>query len=184
MCDCSNNPLACKSYSHCNCGPGKEDVGPLRLTCIYHEYGGAGGGSGGLSNIYDEKGEQEGLSNLDPAKSKVGKEIVDSQALHPSFVEELAKVAEVSVQKGYEPFNWIKLDSSTRVSTFLQAGQRHLNKAKKGYDTNHEKRLDGSDITITTHHLVYAAYNLLMAAYKIKYLPEHDDRLFKDGELK
>lgn len=121
---------------------------------------------------------------LDPATSKVGKEIVSSIALHPNFMKELAKVAEVSYKKGYSPFNWIQKDSPCRVSTFLAAAKRHIIKAELGYNVNSEKTLEGEDIPITANHLSYAAYNLLMAVQLINHLPEHDDRLFLNGDLK
>lgn len=124
------------------------------------------------------------LKLLDPKTSKLNKEIVDSVALHPDFIAELAKVAQVSVEKGYVPFNWLFKDSETRVSTLLAAHARHLRLAKKGINNNTEVKLDGSEIKIYANHLVYAAYNLLMANQIIKELPTNDDRLFKDGELK
>lgn len=122
--------------------------------------------------------------SLDPATSKVGKEIVSSMTLHPDFIKQLARVAEVSVKKGYSPFNWLKANSPTRVSTFLNAAKRHLTKAELGEDLNIEKTLDGEDIDIAVHHLDYAAYNLQMASFIIRNLREHDDRLFVAGELK
>lgn len=121
---------------------------------------------------------------LDPLKAKLGKEITDSLALHPDFTSELAKVAEVSIKKGYTPYNYLDLESPVRVSTLLQASDRHIKLAKKGMDLNVEKTLDGEVIDIKVHHLVYGAFNLLMAAQIIKDLPEHDDRLFKNGKLK
>jgi hypothetical protein len=123
-------------------------------------------------------------TKLDPIKAKAGKKIVKSLAMHPEFIAMLAKVAEVSVRKGYEPFNWTQKDSPTRVSTFLEAGARHVYEAEMGFDTNVEKTLDGVAIPIYVNHLVYAAYNYLMAAYLIDHVPDHDDRKFMLGFLR
>lgn len=122
--------------------------------------------------------------SLDPATSKQGKEVVDSEALHPDFVASLAKVAQVSIEKGYAPFNWLEQDSPVRVSTLLQAHARHVRLAKLGFDDNQEKKLDGTNVSVVAHHLEHAAYNLLMAAKIINDLPDHDDRKFKNGKLK
>ncbi len=128
--------------------------------------------------------EHRQMKKLDPKTSKLGKEIVDSDALHPDFTELLAKVADVSISKGYVPFNWLHNDSFVKVSALLKASARHFRLAKKGINVNKEVDLDGKEIPIYVNHLVYAAYNNLMAAIIIRDLPEHDDRLFKDGKPK
>lgn len=125
-------------------------------------------------------------AKLDPATSKKGKLKLASPALHPEMISLLAEVAELSIEKGYEPLNWLKEDSAVTVSYCLNAGDRHRQKAKLGFDRNtEEKHLDGTPTEIQPLHLAQSAYNDLMAALLIlKKGNKADDRMFKNGELK
>lgn len=129
-------------------------------------------------------GNQE-MSNLDPKKSKEGKLALASTALHPKMLTLLAEVAELSVEKGYPPLNWIQEGSPVTVMYCLNAGERHSQKAKLGIDYNDEERdMNGNPCKTKPMHLAQDAYNKLMAAILLLERPEADDRVWKDGELK
>lgn len=144
----------------------------------------------GCRDTYDETGGQESWvtyakTKLDPKKSKEGKLKLASSALHPEMITLLAQVAELSVEKGYEPLNWIKDESEVTVMYCLNASERHKQKAKLGIDINdEEKTLDGEPTKIQPLHLAQSAYNDLMAALLILHKSSADDRMFKDGKLK
>ncbi len=122
---------------------------------------------------------------LDPTQSKKGKLALASTALHPKFQELLAEVAELSVEKGYKPLNWIEKDSRVSVMYCLNAAERHAHKVKMGIDRNTEEyRLDGKRCLTTPLHMAQVAYNYLMAAMILLEHPERDDRAFQEGELK
>lgn len=127
----------------------------------------------------------DAMISLDPTTSKIGKLALASHALHPYFLTLLAEVAEMSVEKGYEPLNWLKNDSPVTVMYCLNAAERHQQKAKLGIDYNtEEKTLNGDSTNMKPFHLACAAYNNLMAALIILKNPKKDDRIFKNGELK
>lgn len=131
------------------------------------------------------RGPQEFAMALDPKKSKEGKLKLASNALHPEFITLLAEVAEMSVEKGYTPLNWLEKDSPVSVTYCLNAAERHRQQAKLGIDRNtEEKTLDGDPTKLQPMHLAQSAYNDLMAALLILKRPEADDRVFRDGELK
>lgn len=123
--------------------------------------------------------------SLDPKISKKDKLKVCSKALHPMFSYPFISVAELSLEKGYKPLNWLEKDSPVTVMYCISAAQRHLDIAKIGIDINREERkIDGSLCENKPLHLAQAAYNLLMACHILNIFPEKDDRLFKDGEFK
>jgi len=122
---------------------------------------------------------------LDPMQSKKGKLPLASSALHPKFLELLAEVAEMSIEKGYRPLNWVLEDSPVTLMYCLNAAERHANKVKRGFDINsEEKTLQGLPTTNTPLHMAQVAYNYLMAAVLLLEHPDKDDRVFKDGQLK
>lgn len=123
---------------------------------------------------------------LNPKSSKVGKLELVSRALHPDFEVLLAKVAALSVEKGYQPLNWLDPDNAVTVTKLMAAARRHENKTLKGIDINdEEKTLEGKLCENKTFHLVYAAYSLLMAAVILQEgIKELDDRMFSGGRIK
>lgn len=115
---------------------------------------------------------------LDPKKAKEGKLNLASKALHPMFEELLAIVAEASLEKGYEPLNWLNPKNEVTILKLISASKRHINKFIKGTNINEEeKTLLGEPCKNKTNHLVYAAYSLLMAAVITEEnIEELDDR--------
>lgn len=130
--------------------------------------------------------EENKKTHLDPKTSKKGKLNLASPALHPEMISLLAAVAEMSVEKGYKPLNWLDKDSPVTVMYCLNASDRHKQKVKLGIDYNtEEKKLDGTPVSQQVMHLAQSAYNDLMAALLLlKKGDKADDRAFKDGELK
>lgn len=119
-------------------------------------------------------------NKLNPKDSKKGKPDLASVALHPDFDELLAQVAEVSVEKGYEPLNWLEPNNEVTVTKLISAARRHENMFRSGHDYNQETKLGGERCSITAQHLAHAAYSLLMAAVIIKKgITELDDRKTK-----
>jgi len=121
---------------------------------------------------------------LDPKTSKKGKLKVCSKAIHPEFNYPQVDVAEMSIEKGYAPLNW--LDPSNKVTTMylIEAAQRHLDKVKMGVDDNTEERkLDGTP-TRTVKHAAQVAYNMHMLLLQQKLGVDIDDRMFKNGKVK
>lgn len=109
------------------------------------------------------------MTKLDPKKSKLGKLNLASKALHPRFEEMLAEVAEMSIEKGYEPLNWLDSQNEVTVLKLVSAAKRHEKKFLKGIDTNDEEvTLDGKACTFKPSHLACAAYSLLMAAVLVE----------------
>src|SRR4051812_8269348 len=89
---------------------------------------------------------------LDPKTSKFGKLEVCSKALHPEFTNPLIDVAEMSIEKGYEPMNWLKPGHEVSLSSLLAAAQRHLNMVKMGIDKNDfELKIDGTPCRTVLH---------------------------------
>lgn len=132
---------------------------------------------------YNEKEGEE--SWLDPKKSKKDKLRVCSKALHPEFSYPLIEVAELSLEKGYKPLNWLDKDSKVTVTYLVEAAQRHLDKIKMGIDINTEERaLDGAPATNQPWHAAQVAYNMLMLCRQMEEGVEIDDRLYKDGVRK
>ena len=122
---------------------------------------------------------------LDPKQSKIGKIHLCHKALHPELSYPLVAVAELSTEKGYAPFNWLKPDSAaTSISYWLNAAQRHLDKVKMGVDLNTEEfKQDGTSTITQPNHAAQAAYCLLCLLLLQKQGLAVDDRLFKDGKL-
>jgi hypothetical protein len=99
---------------------------------------------------------------IDPQQSKKGK--LPYAMIPKEFIEELAKVVQVSIEKGYKPFNWRQKDSQTKLASYLvSAGLRHTYEWLAGNDLNEEKKSDGSTCDTRSNHLACAAYNFLMA---------------------
>lgn len=124
---------------------------------------------------------------LDPEKSKAGKINLCSKALHPQFSYPLVQVSEMSIEKGYEPLNWLQPGHKVTMTYLIGAAQRHLDKVKLGIDINtEEKKLDGTDVSLLNqpYHAAQVAYNMLMLVRQILDGVAIDDRLFKNGELK
>lgn len=122
---------------------------------------------------------------LDPRTSKLGKLNLASPALHPDFEEALARVSQVSIEKGYDPLNWLDPKNSVTVLNLIGAAKRHIRSSVLGYNNNQESRQDGTKCPTTANHLEHAAYGLLMASVIIRSgLLSLDDRLFIEGELK
>lgn len=120
---------------------------------------------------------------LDPKKSKEGKLRVCSQALHPEFSYPLIDVAEMSIEKGYAPLNWVNFETVTAIY-LIEACQRHLDRVKMGIDVNdQEEKQDGTPCREVLH-MAQVAYNALMYCQKYLNKTLKDDRLFKDGEIK
>ena len=95
--------------------------------------------------------------------------LLEFDACVPDAEEELAKVAQVSLEKGYERFNWRKKDSKTYFSSYLlAAARRHIKAYEKGEVFNVEYKRDGSECETKTLHLACAAYNLLMICQLIE----------------
>lgn len=140
---------------------------------------------------YDEEGGTQGWvdyakeKKLDPKTSKEGKLKVCSKALHPKLSYPLIAVAELSLEKGYEPLNWLNPENKVTALYLIEAAQRHLDQVKLGIDLNtQERRLDGYYCTNKPYHAAQVAYNMLMLVRQIEEGVLIDDRLFKDGELK
>lgn len=104
------------------------------------------------------------MAKLDPNKSKKGK--LPFAEVHPQFEESLARVSEISKLKGYEPLNWVRMETKCHfVSYLVSATRRHLNAFLRGEDYNIEKGENGEDIAEpNVLHVECAAYNLLMLA--------------------
>lgn len=119
------------------------------------------------------------MTKLDPKKSKLGKLNLASKALHPRFEEMLAEVAEMSIEKGYEPLNWLDPQNEVTVLKLVSAAKRHEKKFLKGININDEEvTLDGYFCTFKPSHLACAAYSLLMAAVLVEEgIKELDDRV-------
>lgn len=129
--------------------------------------------------------DYEEFEMLDPKKSKEGKLSVCSPAYHPEFHYPLFDVAEMSVEKGYKPLNWLDADTRVTASYLIAAAQRHLDKIKMGVDINTEERaLNGEATKFTPYHAAQVAYNMLMYCMLHQKGTLKDDRLFKDGERK
>ncbi len=124
------------------------------------------------------------MKNLDPKSSKQGKIKVCSKALHPEFSYPLIDIAEMSIEKGYEPLNWLDPKNGVTALYLIEAAQRHLDKVKLGIDINtEEKKLDGTATSIQPYHAAQVAYNMLMLVLQIKKGVVIDDRVFKQGEV-
>lgn len=123
------------------------------------------------------------MTKLDPKISKKSKLKVCSKALHPEFLYPLIAVSEMSIEKGYEPFNWLT-DKNVTVTYLIEAAQRHLDKIKLGIDVNdNEITLDGASCKNKPLHAACVAYNMLMLCLQIEKRCSVDDRLFKNGIL-
>lgn len=122
--------------------------------------------------------------SLDPVEAKKGKFPVCSRAYHPELHYPLIIVAEMSLEKGYSPLNWLPQESPVTSMYLINAAQRHLDKVKLGIDLNQEEtKMDGTKIEGEIYHAAQAAYNLLMLCMKHKKNTLIDDRMFKDGEI-
>lgn len=102
---------------------------------------------------------------IDPSMTKKGK-IPLAESLWS--LEHIARVSEQSKAKGYEPMNWVKIDTQCYFVSYLcSAAIRHINKFIMGENYNIE--VDSRGNTVHTEfdvlHLESAAYNLLMAAH-------------------
>lgn len=123
--------------------------------------------------------------SLDPKTSKKGKLAVCSKALHPEFSYPLITVAEMSIEKGYKPLNWLDPKNEVTVTYLIEAAQRHLDKVKLGIDVNNdEKTLEGKATKNQPYHAAQVAYNMLMLVTQLQNGVEIDDRLFVEGKLK
>lgn len=129
---------------------------------------------------------EEGEENfLDPKQSKKNKLRVCSKALHPEFSNPLIDVAEMSLEKGYEPLNWLDPKNHVTTTYLIEAAQRHLDQIKMGIDINtEEKTLSGEYTKNQPYHAAQVAYNCLMLCRQMLEGVEIDDRLFKDGVRK
>lgn len=120
---------------------------------------------------------------LDPKTSKANKKKVSSKALHPEFHYPLVDVAELSIEKGYSPFNWLKEGHPVTTTYLIDAAQRHLDQIKLGIDVNKkEKKLDGTACTAQPYHAAQVAFNMLILCMQIEKGVLVDDRLFTQGE--
>lgn len=84
----------------------------------------------------------------------------------PMFLlEPLIKVGQFG-EKKYTTFNFLK---GFPINDLLDCAKRHLSQFENPYepDEDHESKQS---------HLCHAAWNLLIAAYVMKYLPQFDDR--------
>lgn len=128
--------------------------------------------------------QEQNTQKLDPKTSKQGKLKVCSHALHPEFSYPLVDVAEMSLERGYAPLNWLNKDNKVTALYLIEAAQRHLDKIKLGIDDNNEeKKLDGSS-TRVVKHAAQVAYNMLMLLMQQDKGVLIDDRIFTNGELK
>ncbi len=94
-------------------------------------------------------------------------------------------MAELSTEKGYEPFNWLNKDNKVTMMYLIEAAQRHLDKLKMGIDINtEEKMLDGTPTKTQPMHGAQVAYNMLMLLRQQKEGIAIDNRMFKNGKLK
>ena len=129
-----------------------------------------------------------GIKYIDSVTSKDNKEKVSSPALHPLFTRTLVTVAELSVEKGYEPLNWLNPDNKVTVIKLLDAAQRHMDLVRMGYDVNDkEVKLDGTPCKTKPTHSAQVSYNTLMVDMILKdpeLAAKLDDRIFKNGKLK
>lgn len=83
-------------------------------------------------------------------------------------LDHIARVAEQSKAKGYEPMNWVKPETKCYfVGYLVSAALRHVTKFILKEDYNVEKKEDGTEVKteFDVLHLENAAYNLLMAAH-------------------
>lgn len=125
------------------------------------------------------------MSEIPEVLSKKHKQKVSSPALHPEFTLPLVDVAELSMEKGYTPLNWLQLGHQVTITQLLDAAQRHLNKVRLGIDINREeKTLDGNPTKTQCLHAAQVAYNMLMICMQQLKGYQIDDRMFKDGESK
>jgi hypothetical protein len=123
--------------------------------------------------------------SLDPKTSKEGKLKVCSKALHPEFSYPLIAVAEMSIEKGYKPLNWLDKNNKVTMMYLIEAAQRHLDQVKLGIDINtEEKTLDGQPTKNQPFHAAQVAYNMLMLVRQMQEGVAIDDRHFQNGELK
>lgn len=115
-----------------------------------------------LTKHYEtEEGVEKDKKFLDPSKSKAKK--LPYHMIPSEWIEALARVAQQSVEKGYEPFNWRRSDSPTKLDSYLYAAaDRHIKKWHGGESFNFEYKQNGEPCPTVTHHAVQAAYNLLM----------------------
>jgi hypothetical protein len=127
--------------------------------------------------------EKEDGDNLRSALSDIAKRLLSK---YTDYYEELAKVAQVSIEKGYERFNWRKKDSKTKFSSYLLAAAlRHMRKVELGEDLNREYKKDGTPCETVASHRAHAAYNLLMICQLIEDgRTDLDDRFKLDIEEK
>lgn len=84
----------------------------------------------------------------------------------PLFLfEDLIKVGEMG-EKKYGTFNFLK---GFPINDILDSAKRHLSKFENPYESDLDEESNQS-------HLLHAAWNLLVAHYTMKYMPEKDDR--------
>lgn len=84
----------------------------------------------------------------------------------PLFLfEDLIKVGEMG-EKKYGTFNFLK---GFPINDILDSAKRHLCKFENPYELDTDEESGQS-------HLLHAAWNLIVAHYVMKYMPEKDDR--------
>ena len=129
---------------------------------------------------------QKSEKYVNPKDSKKGKQNICNPALHPEFSDPLIVVADMSIEKGYNPLNWLDETSPVTVSYCIAASLRHIKKFQMGFTINNEETtIDGIPTKSQPSHLACAAYNLLMADRILKEKGDTaDDRLFKEGKRK
>jgi len=88
----------------------------------------------------------------------------------PKALQEVLNIFEMGAKK-YEPFNWTKGLSYTRL---YDATQRHLAQWWQGEDVDEESG---------QNHLAHAVTNLLFLLEMRRLHPEHDDRPWKDKDI-
>lgn len=107
--------------------------------------------------------------NIDPIQERAAKLLTKPPIgqLHPFFLESLATVLQLSLEKGYVLDNWMH-DSFKNpvIADRLNSAMRHINAFKKGIDVNEEETMPDKVTSCQTkpYHLCQAAYNLLMIA--------------------
>lgn len=120
--------------------------------------------------------------SLDPKTSKKDKKKVSSKAYHPEMHLPLIPVADMSIEKNYEPFNWLDSNNEVTMTYLIDAAQRHLDKIKLGIDINtEEKTPTGERCKNQPYHAACVAYNMLMLCLQMDKGVAIDDRMFIDG---
>lgn len=121
----------------------------------------------------------ESKKALDANTSKKGK--LPIAEVHPWMLEELAKVSQMSKEKGYEVLSWIKPEFNGKFLEYLaSAADRHAIAFKSGADLNQELKMNGDPVETLVYHTSQAAYNYLMISVLLRMgRNDLDDRKIK-----